>query len=144
MLENFWSRILSHETVTKTRTTKEGEILRSSCLQMFFKIGVLKNFAIFTGEYLFWSLFLIKLQLAIRPATLLKTDSNTDVFLWILRNFTTPFFIKHFWWLLLGSTEIHIIPSVIEIDNQSVKFVHYFCWKEFSWTSFLLFRRNVL
>ena len=30
--------------------------------------GVLKNFAIFTGEHLFWSL-------------LLKRDSNTDVFL---------------------------------------------------------------
>ena len=30
--------------------------------QMFFKIDVLKNFAIFTGKYLCWSLFLIKLQ----------------------------------------------------------------------------------
>ena len=35
---------------------------RSSRSQMFFKIGVLKNFAIFTGRHLFWSLFLIKLQ----------------------------------------------------------------------------------
>ena len=33
--------------------------LRSSRSQMFFKIGVLKNFANFTGEYLYWSLFLI-------------------------------------------------------------------------------------
>ena len=29
---------------------------RSSCLQMFFKIGVPKYFAIFTGKYLYWSL----------------------------------------------------------------------------------------
>ena len=29
---------------------------------MFFKTGVLKNFAIFTGKHLCWSLFLIKLQ----------------------------------------------------------------------------------
>ena len=29
---------------------------------MFFKIGVLENFAIFTGKYLCWSLLLIKLQ----------------------------------------------------------------------------------
>ena len=29
---------------------------------MFFKINVLKNFAIFTGKYLYWSLFLIKLE----------------------------------------------------------------------------------
>ena len=30
--------------------------------QMFFKIGVLKNCAIFTGKHLSWSLSLIKLQ----------------------------------------------------------------------------------
>ena len=35
---------------------------RSSHSQMFFKIGVLKNFVIFTGKHLYWSLFLIKLQ----------------------------------------------------------------------------------
>ena len=34
----------------------------SSRLQMFFKISVLKNFAILTGKYLCWGLFLIKLQ----------------------------------------------------------------------------------
>ena len=30
--------------------------------QMFFKTGVLKNFAIFTGKQLCWSLFLMKLK----------------------------------------------------------------------------------
>ena len=35
--------------------------LRCSRFQMFFLIGVLKNFVIFKGKYLFWSLFLIKL-----------------------------------------------------------------------------------
>ena len=45
------------------------------------KKGVLKNFANF-----YWNLFLVKLQ-AWRLATLLKRDSNTDVFLWNLRNF---------------------------------------------------------
>ena len=29
---------------------------------MFFKAGVLKNFSNFTGKHLWWSLFLIKLQ----------------------------------------------------------------------------------
>ena len=43
---------------------------RGSRSQMFFKISVLKNFAIFTGNHLCWSLFLIKLQ-ALRPAFLL-------------------------------------------------------------------------
>ena len=33
---------------------------RSSRLQMFFKLGALKNFANFTGKHLCWSLFLIK------------------------------------------------------------------------------------
>ena len=35
---------------------------RSRRVQMFFKLGVLANFAIFTGKHLCWSLFLIKLQ----------------------------------------------------------------------------------
>ena len=61
--------------------------LRSSCSQMSFKIGVLnfKNFATFRGKHLFWSLFLITLQV-FRPGLLIKRDSNTAVFLWILRN----------------------------------------------------------
>ena len=37
--------------------------LKSSRLQMFFKIGSIKNFAIFTGKHLCWELFLIKLQI---------------------------------------------------------------------------------
>ena len=43
---------------------------RRSCLQMFFKIGVLKNYIIFTQKHLCWDLFLRKLQ----------RDSNTGVF----------------------------------------------------------------
>ena len=45
------------------------------------KIGILGNFADFTGKHL----FLIKLQ-AFRHATLLKRGSKTDVFLLNLRN----------------------------------------------------------
>ena len=47
---------------------------------MLFKIGVLKIFANFTGKHLCSSFFLIKFQV-LRPATLLKTDSDTGVFL---------------------------------------------------------------
>ena len=53
-------------------------VYRSSRSQMSFKIGVQKNFAIFIGKHLCWSLFLIQLQ-AWRPATLLKRDSNIVV-----------------------------------------------------------------
>ena len=44
------------------------------------KKGVLKDFANFAQKQLCWSLFLIKLH-ASRPASLLKGDSNTIVFL---------------------------------------------------------------
>ena len=37
-------------------------IFRSSRSQKFFEIGVLKNFTIFTGKHLCWSLFLTKLE----------------------------------------------------------------------------------
>ena len=53
------------------------------------KLGVLQNFAIHTGKQLRWSLFLVKL-LAFSPATLLKRDSSTEVFLWISVNFFSP------------------------------------------------------
>ena len=50
------------------------------------KKAVLKNLTIFTTrKQLWWSLFLIKLQ-TLRPAILLKRDSDTGVFLWILQN----------------------------------------------------------
>ena len=39
-----------------------SEECRSNCLEMFSKIGVLKNVATFTGKHLCWSLFLIKLE----------------------------------------------------------------------------------
>ena len=58
--------------------TLYGGVHRSSRSQMFFKIGVFKNFANFTGRHLCWCLFLIKLLA--RPATL-KRDCNTGVFL---------------------------------------------------------------
>ena len=52
---------------------------RSRHSQMFFKIGVLKDFALFTGKKLCWSLFLTNFQ-AWRPATLLKRDSSIGIF----------------------------------------------------------------
>ena len=48
------------------------------CWQMLFKIGVFKNFTNFRGKYLYWSLFLVKLQ-AWFAATLLKRDSYSSV-----------------------------------------------------------------
>ena len=57
---------------------------KSSRWQMFFKIGV-------------------------RPATLLKRDSNTGAFLWNLSNFLEHFFYRTslLWWLLLAVNSVH-------------------------------------
>ena len=63
-------------------------ISRSSHPDVFFKRGVLENFAKFAGNPLYWSLFLIKLQSSPSRNFILKRDSSsTDAFLWILRNF---------------------------------------------------------
>ena len=86
-------------------------LCRSSRSQMFFKIGALKTFAIFTAKHLCWSLFLMKLQ-AWRAATLSKRDSNTSVFLWAAS------FIEHLRWLLL------IIRQIKDQARKGKK-----CWK---------------
>ena len=48
---------------------------------VFYKKGILRNFAKFTGKHLCQSLFFNKVA----------GDSGTDVFLWILRNFENTF-----------------------------------------------------
>ena len=63
--------LLSYDLKTVKKWCKKFELkflentfwrCRSICLQMFFKISVLENFAIFTRKYRCWSLFLIKLH----------------------------------------------------------------------------------
>ena len=78
---------------------------RSSRLQMFYKKGVLKNFSSFTEKHLFWSLFWIELS----PATLLKRDSNTGVFPWILQHFKNSLFYRTLF--VAASVYIHMWGS---------------------------------
>ena len=73
---------------------------RSNRSQMFFKIGVLKNLANFTGKHLCWNLFLIKLQ-ALSPVTLLKGTPAHVFSCEICEMFKNIFFIEHLRWLLL-------------------------------------------
>ena len=61
--------------------------VRSSRLQMLFKTGALKNFANFTGKYLCWSLFLIKL-----PLQLYQKQTPTQTF--FCEIFKNTFFVK--------------------------------------------------
>ena len=62
---------------------------RSSCSQMFFNIGVLKKFRKFHRKKPVLESYFNKDSglKAWKPATLLKRDFNTSVFLWNLRNF---------------------------------------------------------
>ena len=59
--------------------------------EMFCKKGAPRNFTKFTWKHLCWSLFFNKIA-GLRPKNLLKRDSDTGVFWWILLNFLrTPF-----------------------------------------------------
>ena len=64
---------------------------KSSHWKCSLKKNALKKFAKFTGKHLCWSLFFRKVT-GQKPATLLKKDSNTGVFLLILRNFQEHLF----------------------------------------------------
>ena len=68
---------------------------------MFFKVGVLKSFAKFTGKHLCWNLFLIKL-LARRPEKRLQFRQFPVKFAEFL---ITLFFTEHLGWLLLNIFE---------------------------------------
>ena len=87
---------------------------RSSRLQLFFKMGVLKNFAIFTGKHLCWSLFLIKYP-AFRATTLLKGGFPAN----IAKFLRTTFYIESLRWLLLNVLEKGCLLLCI----------HKLCWK---------------
>ena len=101
-----WANIAPVENVSCAMLSQLylDNIVRSTCLQMVFKISVLKNFANFPLKHLCWSFFLIKLQ----PwglATLLKRNSNTGAFLWLLQIFYEHLFVtEHLWWLFLHCT----------------------------------------
>ena len=66
---------------------------KSSRSQCFSGLGFFKVLQV-TIKYLCWSYFLIKLQ-ACRSAILLKRDSRSGVFLWILPNFKNTYFEEH-------------------------------------------------
>ena len=84
----------------------------------------LKFFANFTGKHLCWSLFFTKLQ-AFRPATLLKIDSYTGVFLWNLRNSEEHLFWRTSERLLLCIDDFIIYWFVL---YQSQAFWPYYTW----------------
>ena len=97
--------------------------LRSSHLRCSIIKAVLKNFAIFTGKYLCWSFFLIKLQDS-RPITLLK-ETPTQVFSCEYYNiFKNTYFEKHLptaasvnWKIFYRATENKLKWSLNKNEN---------------------------
>ena len=76
--KNMSPRLCILLVVDKSMTNNEHRAMRKNLQkqswQIFFEIGFLKNFANFAGKRLWWSLFVIKLQVF---ATLLRRNSNT-------------------------------------------------------------------
>ena len=87
--------LLNDQSITSPHNEPQTSpgFVQKQPLALFCKKGVFKNFANFTVKHLCWSLFLITLQF-LKPATLLKRYSNTDVFLWNLWNFQENLY----WW----------------------------------------------
>ena len=86
-----WASFLYYIVMTSSAFNFYKKKLHCRCFSVnfekfFCKTGVHKNLVMFTGKHLCWALFFIKLQ-AWRIATLLKRDSSTGVFQYILRNF---------------------------------------------------------
>ena len=111
--------------------------LRSSRSQIFFKVGVFKNFSIFAIKRLCWSPLLINLQ-HWRPALLLKKRFQHKCFPWVLWSFykqvsswTLSLFIILFrnftwWWNSLNvfgwkSDVFYISCTIAFLHNSNVR-----------------------
>ena len=74
--------------------------MQSSLSQMFFKIGVLKTLANFTGKQLRWSLF--NKVVGLKAWNVIKNRLQQRCFSVKFAKFLgTPFFTEHLGWLLL-------------------------------------------
>ena len=105
---------------------------RSICSHMFLKIGVLTNFLTFTGKHLCWRLLLIKLP-AWKLWTLLKRNSSTGPFRWLLQNFQKQLFLEHLLCLLLS------IPKINPLCDATAS---YDILKLFGFICVLIFQRK--
>ena len=129
----FTSILFSCKSLVKiTLKVFTSTLIRSSCLQIFFKIGGLENFAIFTGKHLCWSLFLIKFQPwsllnkvpGLKACNFIKERLHHRCFpVNIAKLLRKVFFIEHLRWLLLVQ-ECHCSVFVTNF--------HFFVWNIFN------------
>ena len=100
---------------SRPRTFRPMKQSKSSRLKMFFEIGSLKNFAIFTGKHLYLSLFLIKLK----ACKFFKKRLQHRCFLWVLQNFQeqlfyrTPKYSKGSWGVYSLISRLHMLSIYI-------------------------------
>ena len=106
--------------------------IRNSRSQMFFKIGVYKNFAIFTGKHLCWGLFLIKLQAW-------RTRPVAASVLYIHREFGNIYKSWN-WWHILIETCVSIRKQPLEVFYQKAVLNNFaiFTGKHLCWSLFLI------
>ena len=116
--------------------------LKSSHLQMFFKIGVFLNFAIVTRKDLNWRYFLIKLQ-ACRSAAFFKKRCQHRCFLVSIAKFLRTPILKNIckWLLLYSNHKVTIsIGHHFLIKNM---LWDCFCWEGLSiWSEYILSRNH--
>ena len=90
------------------------------------QISVLKNFAIFTRKHL--CLSLLNKVAGLRPATLLKRDSNTRIFLQILQHFYEHLFVYNtfggcfYFWICCRWLFLEIMGRLFWINNYFQNF----------------------
>ena len=101
---------------------------KSSCLQMFFKIDILKNLEIFTGKQLCQSYFLIQLQVWRTAVVLKKTPAQvlSPEYCKIFRN---TYFEEH---LQMAASTLLIINLLIKYWTSADLFLI----KNITWNDF--------
>ena len=87
---------------------------RSKHQRCSIKKSILKSFTKFTGKHSCQSLFLNKVA-SLRPSTLLKRDSGTGVFLWILWNFQ-----EHLFYRTPPDIMCKMIANTVQNDSEAI------------------------
>ena len=87
---------------------------------MFFEIGVLKNFALFTGKHLCWSLFFNKTA-GFRPATACNFIKKRLKHRCVQVNIAKLLRIEHLRWLLPSTHPVVTIWPLIKVGHDTAQ-----------------------
>ena len=91
-------------------------VYRTICWQMFFQIGVLKNFTNFTKKHLRWNLILVKLE---TPTHVFSCERCYCKFS------GTSFLIEHLQWSLLNLSSRHMLCELNVYTMQRLRHRHF-------------------